>query len=542
MAYTSAFHLDQEEDYTFMFKRKPPIRFLYVIVGLAFGASLGPSLSSCNVIGGITSYYDNEAQLAESSLSELDRFEAVYNKYVIPGPKNDQTHRQNMDQFRDALLRVRHEYVRDVPVSELVDMAVKGMESADPGLELGGVEPAFLIEVALDKMLTSLDPHSSYLNPLELKEMKISNRGEFGGLGITVTMEGDFVKVISPLEGTPAFRAGLKPGDLISHLDGKAIEGKSIHNAVSLMRGKPGTYIRLTINRVKMEPFDVEVRRAIIKIKSVRWHLEGDIGYVRVVSFTEKVASGIDKAMEAITEELGDRLAGIVLDLRSNPGGLLHQSLALSDAFLEEGIIVSVQGRRSGTQQVFEAESGDLAGGASMVVLIDPGSASASEIVAAAMQDHHRATIMGQRSFGKGSVQTITPLPQEGALRLTTQLYFSPAGRAIQARGIIPDIEVIPIPKEQKDESAALAVVKKSVEAAETQVERVSAQRRRESDLPGALSAVGEDAEHPHPTLSEAKCAPIGERKDRTLGCALALIQAESQASFLASVGYPSPF
>ena len=255
------------------------------------------------------------------------------------------------------------------------------------------------------------------------------------------------------------------------------------------------------------------------------------------------MASGIDKAMEAITEELGDRLAGIVLDLRSNPGGLLHQSLALSDAFLEEGIIVSVQGRRSGTQQVFEAESGDLAGGASMVVLIDPGSASASEIVAAAMQDHHRAIIMGQRSFGKGSVQTITPLPQEGALRLTTQLYYSPDGRAIQARGITPDIEITPMPiKENKDGEDAPGVEKKSFKTPESQAKKATVQRRRESDLPGALSAVGVDAEQPHPTLSEAKCAPVGERKDRTLGCALALIQAESQASFLASVGYSSPF
>jgi carboxyl-terminal processing protease len=269
--------------------------------------------------------------------------------------------------------------------------------------------------------------------------------------------------------------------------------------------------------------------------------LEGDVGYIRVVSFTEKVASGIDTAMEAITDGLGDRLAGIVLDLRSNPGGLLHQSLTLSDAFLEEGIIVSVKGRRSGSQRVFEAERGDLADGLPIVVLIDPGSASASEIVAAAMQDNNRATIMGQRSFGKGSVQTITPLPQEGALRLTTQLYFSPAGRAIQARGITPDIEIIPMPRdESKDGMATLEVEKKSVETSKTQAEKATTKRRRESDLPGALSAVGDDAEHPHPTFSEAKCAPAGERKDRTLGCALALIHAESQASFLASVGQSS--
>ena len=525
-----------------MFKQRPPIRLLYVLIGLAFGASLGPSLSSCNVTGTNTDYSDSEFQHLASSISHIDRFEAAYNKYVMIGPKNDKTHAQNMDQFRDALMRVRYEYVRDVPVSDLVDSAIEGMESADQNFERGSVEPSLLIEVALDKMLTSLDPHSSYLNPLEFKEMKVSNRGEFGGLGITVTMDGKFVKVISPLEDTPAFRAGLKPGDLISHLDGEAIEGKSIHNAVSLMRGKPGTFIRLTVRRVGMEPFDVDIRRAIIKVKSVRWRLEGDVGYIRVVSFNEKVASGIDDAMDAIKDELGDKLAGIVLDLRSNPGGLLHQSLTLTDAFLEEGVIVSVKGRRSGSQQVFEAERGDLAGGLPLVVLINPGSASASEIVAAAMQDHQRATIMGQRSFGKGSVQTITPLPQEGALRLTTQLYFSPAGRAIQARGITPDIKIIPMPTKNKDDKITKGMQKKNVGMPESQIERDIAQRRRESDLPGALSAVGIDEEQIRPTLSEAKCNPVGERKDRTLGCALALIHADSQASFLASVGNSSPF
>jgi carboxyl-terminal processing protease len=524
-----------------MYKWRPPIRFLFVIIGLAVGALLAPSLSSCSVVGGISDNYESDAQLAASSLSQLDRFESVYNKYVISGPKDDETHDQNMDQFRDALLRVRYDYVRDVPESELVDAAIEGMESADPKLEAGSVEPAFLIEVALDKMMTSLDPHSSYLNPAELKEMKVSNRGEFGGLGITVTMDGDFVKVISPLEYTPAYRAGLKPGDLISHLDGEAIKGKNIQKAVSLMRGKPGTVIRLTINRAKMGPFDVEIRRAIIKVKSVRWHLEGDVGYIRVVSFTEKVAPGIDAAMEEITNELGDKLAGVVLDLRSNPGGLLHQSLTLSDAFLEGGVIVSVEGRRPGSQRVFEAERGDMANGLPVVVLINPGSASASEIVAAALQDHRRATIMGQRSFGKGSVQTITPLPQEGALRLTTQLYFSPAGRAIQARGIIPDIEIIPMPQEdRKDDKKAKAapeIGKKSADKPKADAEKATAKRRREADLPGALSAVGDDGVYLHPTLSEEKCTPVGERKDRTLGCALALIHAESQASFLASVG-----
>ena len=525
-----------------MFDRKQLVRFSYIIIGLAVGAALGPSLSSCNVTGYNKDFSDSEFQQLESSLSHIDRFEAVYGKFVVPGPKDKDTRAQNMVQFRDALMRVRYDYVRDVPVSELVDNAIEGIESADQKFIPGGVEPDLLIEAALDKMLTSLDPHSSYLNPLELKEIKVSNRGEFGGLGITVTMEGNYVKVISPLEGTPAFHVGLKPGDLISHLDGEAIEGMSIHNAVSLMRGKPGTSIRLTIIRAGIKPFEVDIRRAIIRVKSVRWHLEGDVGYIRVVSFTEKVASGIDEAMESITNELGDRLAGIVLDLRSNPGGLLHQSLALSDAFLEEGVIVTVKGRRSGNLQVFEAERGDLANGLPLVVLINPGSASASEIVAAAMQDHHRATIMGQRSFGKGSVQTITPLPQEGALRLTTQLYYSPAGRAIQARGIIPDIEIIPLPIKNNEVEISQGVNKKNYRPPEVKPEKTTVKRRRESDLPGALSAVGVDAEYVNPTLSEEKCTPVGQQNDRTLGCAIALIHADSKASFLASVGNSPPY
>ena len=524
-----------------MFEGKPPVRLYYILIGLAVGISLGPSLSSCNPTDS-GAYSDSEFQQLASSLSHIDRFEAVYDKYVMPSSKNNKTHAKNLDHFRDALMRVRYDYVRDVPVAELVDLAIEGMEDSGQNSPPGGVEPNLLIEAALDKMLSSLDPHSSYLNPSEFKEMKVSNKGEFGGLGITVTMEGNYVKVISPLEGTPAFRVGLKPGDLISHLDGEVIEGMSIHNAVSKMRGKPGTFIRLTILRAGMRPFDVDLRRAIIKVKSVRWHLEGDIGYIRVVNFTEKVASGIDDAMESITGELGDSLAGIVLDLRSNPGGLLQQSLTLSDAFLEEGVIVTVKGRRSGSQQVFEAERGDLASGLPLVVLINPGSASASEIVAAAMQDHQRATIMGQRSFGKGSVQTITPLPQEGALRLTTQLYYSPTGRAIQARGIIPDIEIIPMPTKKNEDNTLKEVQNKELRISGVKSEKADTQRRRESDLPGALSAVGGDAERAHSTLSEEKCSPVGERKDRTLGCALALIHADSKAGFLASVGKPSPY
>jgi len=515
-----------------MDKLKRPLRLLFLIVGLAVGASLVPSLSSCSAVTNLAS--NNDADLTQNTRSQLDRFEDVYNKYVTVSADPDGEVRTNgLNHFRDAFMRVRYDYVRDVPESVLVDTAIQGIEESDPKLVPGSVEPAVLIEAALDKMLSSLDPHSSYLNSDELKEMKVSNRGEFGGLGIEVTMEGDFVKVVSPIEDTPAYRAGLKSGDLISHLDGTAIKGKSLMDAVRLMRGKIGTNIRLTINRADMAPFDVDIRRAIINVRSVRWHTEGDVGYIRVVSFSEKVAPGIDAAMEEINDELGSKLAGIVLDLRNNPGGLLHQSLTLSDAFLEQGIIVSVRGRREGSERVFEAESGDMAHGLPLVVLINPGSASASEIVAAALQDHGRAVIMGQQSFGKGSVQTITPLPQEGALRLTTQLYYSPTGHAIQARGITPDIEIIPMPKPEPEGKPVAKVETKGKDVSATEPKKM---RRREADLPGALAAVGTEEAHPHPKLAEQSCQPVGEKKDRTLGCALALIHAGSQAKFLVSV------
>ena len=523
-----------------MFKFKIYLRFLFIVIALAIGTALAPTLTSCNVIDNVAVRYDRLTSYNIDSQSQMKRFADVYDKYVIFEAGNREIRKKNLEQFRDAIIRVRLDYVRDVPESTLIKTAIDGMESASPRLKHGRTDPNFLIEVALDKMMSSLDPHSSYLNPAELKEMKVSNQGEFGGLGLTVTMEGDFVKVIAPLEDTPAFRAGLKTGDLISHLNGEAIKGKDIHKAVSLMRGRPGTQIRLTVKRGELLPFDVKIRRAIINVKSVRWRIEGDVGYVRIVSFTEKVASGIDDAMEEMRNKLGDKLAGIVLDLRNNPGGLLHQSLTLSDAFLEEGVIVTVEGRREGSQRIFEAERGDLAKGLPIVVLINPGSASASEIVAAALQDHKRATIMGQRSFGKGSVQTITPLPQEGALRLTTQLYFSPSGRAIQARGIIPDIEIIPM-NSKKIERTKSSLSKGERDKVQAEIDSKNrTNRQRESDLPGALSAVGNYIENQNPTLLEEKCTPAGKLEDRALGCALALIQAESRASFLASFGKSS--
>jgi len=299
-----------------------------------------------------------------------------------------------------------------------------------------------LIEAAITGMLTSLDPHSSYLNAKNYREMQVQTHGEFSGLGIEVTMEGGLVKVVSPIDDTPAFRAGLEPNDLISHLDGEAVLGLTLAQAVEKMRGRVGTDIRLTVRRNGREPFDVTITRAIIKIRSVRSRLEGDVGYVRITSFNEQADKGLKKAIEKINEEVDGALQGIVLDLRNNPGGLLDQAVAVSDAFLDKGEIVSTRSRKPEDTQRFNARPGDLAEGLPIVVLVNGGSASASEIVAGALQDHGRAIVLGTKSFGKGSVQTIVPLSGHGAMRLTTARYYTPSGRSIQGTGIEPDIEV----------------------------------------------------------------------------------------------------
>ncbi len=299
-----------------------------------------------------------------------------------------------------------------------------------------------LIESAINGMLTALDPHSSYLNAKSFRDMQVNTRGKFGGLGIRVTMEDGLVKVISPIDDTPAHRAGIEPADIITHLDGKPILGLSLSEAVEKMRGRVGTDLRLTIRRAGREPFDVTLTRAIIKIQSVRSRMEGNIGYVRITSFSEQTFEGLKKAMKKIDDEAGGQMRGIVLDLRNNPGGLLDQAVSVSDAFLEKGEIVSTRSRRAEDTQRFNARPGDLAKGVPMVVLVNGGSASASEIVAGALQDHDRAIILGTKSFGKGSVQTIIPLPGHGAMRLTTARYYTPSGRSIQAVGIVPDIEV----------------------------------------------------------------------------------------------------
>jgi carboxyl-terminal processing protease len=308
------------------------------------------------------------------------------------------------------------------------------------------VEPADdekLIEAAVNGMLTSLDPHSSYLNQKDFGDMQVQTKGEFGGLGIEVTMEEGLIKVVSPMDGTPAAEAGLQPGDFISALDGQPIMGLSLNEAVEKMRGEIGSSIRITVIRGEQDPFDVTLKRAVIAVKSVRWELEdGNVGYVRISSFSEKTDSGLKEAITKLKDASKNQLQGLVLDLRNNPGGLLDQAIAVSDDFMDKGEIVSTRGRKSEEAQRWNAESGDLMDGKPIVILINGGSASASEIVAGALQDQRRSIVLGTKSFGKGSVQSIIPIPNHGAIRLTTARYYTPSGRSIQAKGIEPDIQV----------------------------------------------------------------------------------------------------
>lgn len=322
-----------------------------------------------------------------------------------------------MDLFADVFERVKRDYVEEVSDEKLVEAALNGM-------------------------LTSLDPHSAYLNPKHFEDMQIQTKGEFGGLGIEVTMEDGVVKVVSPIDETPAARAGIHPNDFITHLDGVSIMGLSLADAVEKMRGKPGTDIRLTIFRKDEDrSFDVTLTRAVITIQSVRSHLEdGNIAYIRITTFSEKTDEWVRKAFKDLKAQAGKPLAGVILDLRNNPGGLLEQAISVSDTFLTGGEIVSTRSRDPRDTQRFNARPGDLAEGLPIVVLINGGSASASEIVAGALQDHRRATLVGMQSFGKGSVQTVMPLPGHGAMRITTARYYTPSGRSIQAVGIEPDI------------------------------------------------------------------------------------------------------
>jgi carboxyl-terminal processing protease len=349
---------------------------------------------------------------------------------------------RSLNLFGDIFEKVRSDYVEKPDDSKLVEAAVNGM-------------------------LTSLDPHSSYMDAKSFRDMQVQTRGEFGGLGIEVTQEEGLVKVVAPIDETPAARAGILAGDLISAIDDESVQGLTLNQAVDKMRGPVNTSVKLTVLRGSArESREFKITRAVIQIRSVRWRQEGsDIGYIRVTQFTEQTFDGVKQAIAKFQQDMpGDQLKGYVLDLRNNPGGLLDQSVSVANAFLDRGEIVSTRGRNPDQAQRYNARPGDLSKGKPVVVLINGGSASASEIVAGALQDHKRATILGTRSFGKGSVQTILPLGSgAGALRLTTARYYTPSGRSIQAKGIEPDIQILQdVPDELKgrDETKGEAALK----------------------------------------------------------------------------------
>jgi carboxyl-terminal processing protease len=362
---------------------------------------------------------------------------------------------QQLDLFGDVFERIRTAYVEEVDEEELVESAINGM-------------------------LTHLDPHSSYLPPDAFDEMRVQTRGEFGGLGIEVTQENGFVKVVAPIEGTPADRAGLQPGDFITHVDGESVLGLTLNEAVELMRGPVGSDIKITVLREgDEEPFDVSITRETITISAVRSRIEGDAVVLRLTTFNEQTFPNLEEQLAQQVEEAGgmEAVRGFVIDLRNNPGGLLDQAISVTDAFLESGEIVSTRGRDPRDSERYNATPGDLADGKPMVVLVNGGSASASEIVAGALQDHRRAVVVGTQSFGKGSVQTIMPVQGDGAIRLTTARYYTPSGRSIQALGVSPDIIVEQRPPEEEDQTAE----------AEEEQQGPGLLPRTEADLRGSL-------------------------------------------------------
>src|SRR6056300_1605187 len=377
----------------------------------------------------------------------------------VKAQNNRQETYKQLNLFGDVFQRVQEQYVEEITDKELIESAISGM-------------------------LQSLDPHSSYLSPESYKDMQVKTKGAFGGLGIEITMEDGFVKVVSPIDDTPAANAGMKSGDLIIGIDGESIKGLTINEAVSKLRGPVKSKVTITVVREDKDPFEIEIIRDIIKIRSVKHEIINNIGYVRLTTFSDTTTSGMEKSVKEIKKELGDKFQGLILDLRNNPGGLLNQSISVTDSFLNQGEIVSTQGRKSDDTSRIFAKKGDIIDGKPLIVLINSGSASASEIVAGALKDHARAIIVGTRSFGKGSVQSIIPLAGNGAMRLTTARYYTPSGVSIQAKGIEPDIKV---------------------ESGITELKKEKKDNRREENLRGALDKKDnktKDKENEKPKIS----------------------------------------
>jgi carboxyl-terminal processing protease len=437
--------------------------------------------------------------------------QSSYDKFA--NISDESAHEAGQELIEKVLELVEANYALEVDLSELAITAIKKIK--DSNFSAGKEPPRKVARLAVKTMIKSLDPHSSYLTPEAYKELKVRTKGTFGGLGMEVTLdkESGLVKVIAPIDGTPAARAGVSAGDLISHLDGSPLKGLTLRKAVKKMRGEPGSRIKLTVIRNGDAPFDMVVVRAVIRYVPVKAQLIGKSGYIRITRFNRRANKAVRLAIKKIRAKLGEGLRGIVLDLRNNPGGLLNQSVSIAGAFLDGGVVVSSRGRRDGSTREMEADDGDLTGSARIIVLINSGSASASEIVAGALQDHARATVMGTRSFGKGSVQTIFKIGDEGALKITTAMYYLPDGRLIQKHGLTPDIRVIPEKKSK---------------------------RRRETDLKRALKSDGDtDAKAEHEIKAE-QCPVAGkERKDRILGCALLFLKSRDTTGFLSTVSQP---
>ena len=398
---------------------------------------------------------------------------------------------EQLDLFGDIFERIRSQYVDEVDEAELIEAAINGM-------------------------LTSLDPHSSYMSPKAAADMRVQTRGEFGGLGIEVTQQDGFVKVVSPIDGTPADAAGIEAGDFITHVDGETVLGLTLNQAVEMMRGPVGSEIIITVVREgEDEPFDVSIIRDTIKLTAVRSRVEGSSVVLRITTFNDQTYPNLSDGIAKQVEELGgiDNVNGFVLDLRNNPGGLLSQAIRVSDAFLEKGEIVSTRGRDPQDGDRYNASPDDLAEGKPIVVLINGGSASASEIVAGALQDHRRAVVVGTRSFGKGSVQTVMPLGGDGAIRLTTARYYTPSGRSIQALGVSPDI-IVEQPRREDNEEA--------------KDEDGTSQRRSEADLRGSLlndSLSDEEIEQIEADQAEAEMAAKLRNDDFQLSYAIDLLK-----------------
>jgi carboxyl-terminal processing protease len=396
-------------------------------------------------------------------------------------PSSQKEAYEALNLFGEVYERVKTEYVEDVPDKKIIEGAINGM-------------------------LTQLDPHSAYLNADDFKDMQVQTKGEFGGLGIEVTMEDGLIKVVSPIDDTPAFHAGIQSGDFITHLNNEPVMGKTLAEAIEIMRGKAGTDIDLKIRREgKNRLLDIKLTRAIIKIKAVKSKLiNGDVGYIRITTFNDNTQDSLDEAFKSFEKTAQKPLRGIIVDLRNNPGGLLVQAISVADSFLEKGEIVSTRGRNKADNRSDVATTGDLAKGLPVIVIINGGSASASEIVAGALQDHGRAIIMGTKSFGKGSVQTVIPISRDSAIKLTTARYYTPSGRSIQAKGIDPDIIV---ENAKIDETKDIELI-------------------HEADLPGALDKEQKKEEQknakPESFTPESK---IGDKDDYQLSRAVDLIR-----------------